>query len=176
MPEERFESMLGGGHPNSLGHTLEVVEQVLANKTRLAELFDCYDSQDAVVRLRTSNALKRICRAEPALLVSYLDRLLERVSQIDQASVQWTLATLFLLLAPWMDSQQINKARQIMQRNLERGQDWIVLNTTMDTLAQWAEQDLDLKSWLLPQLLQLRHDKRASVARKAVKISTRLSE
>ncbi len=176
MPEEKFESMLSGGHPNSLGRTIEVVERVLADKSRLAELFDCYDSQDAVVRLRTSNALKRICRAEPESLVSYLDRLLERVSQIDQASAQWTLATLFLLLAPWMDSQQRKKSRQIMQRNLERSQDWIVLNTTMDTLAQWAEQDLDLKSWLQLQLPKLRHDKRSSVARKAVKISTRLSE
>jgi len=176
MPEEKFESMLSGGHPNSLGRTVEVVDRVLSNKTRLAELFDCYDSRDAVVRLRTSNALKRICRAEPESLVSYLDRLLERVSQIDQASAQWTLATLFLLLAPWMDSRQRKKARQIMQRNLEQNQDWIVLNTTMDTLAQWAEQDSDLKSWLLPRLQKLRHDERGSVARKAVNISTRLSE
>jgi len=176
MSEEKFESMLSGGHPNSLGRTVEVVELVLSNKTRLAELFDCYDSQDAVVRLRTSNALKRVCRTEPESLVSYLDCLLERVSQIDQASAQWTLATLFLLLAPWMDSRQRKKARQIMQRNLEQHQDWIVLNTTMDTLAQWAEQDPDLRSWLLPQLQKLQHDKRGSVVRKAVKISTRLSE
>jgi len=176
MPEEKFEAMLSGGHPNSLGRTVEVVERVLSNKTRLAELFDCYDSEDAVVRLRTSNALKRICRAQPESLVSYLDRLLKRVSQIDQASAQWTLATLFLLLAPWMNPRQRKKARQIMQRNLEHHQDWIVLNTTMDTLAQWADQDSDLRSWLLPQLQKLRHDKRRSVARKAVKISTRLSE
>ena len=61
-----------------------------------------------------------------------------------------------------------------MQRNLEQHQDWIVLNTTMDTLAQWAEQDSDLRSWLLPQLQKLQHDKRGSVVRKAVKISARL--
>jgi len=176
MPDEEFDSILSGGHPNSLGRTVEVVERVLSNKTRLAELFDCYDSNDAVVRLRTSSALKRICRVEPELLVNYLGHLLDRVAQIDQASTQWTLATLFLLLAPWMDPRQRKKARQIMQRNLELSQDWIVLNTTMDTLAQWAEQDSWLRSWLLPQLQKLQHDKRGSVARKAVKISTQLTE
>lgn len=176
MAEEKFDSMLSGGHPNSLGRTVEVVDNVLTDKARLAELFDCYLSNDAVLRLRTSNALKRICRAEPELLVIYIDPLLDRVAQIDQASVQWTLATLFLLLAPWMDSRQRKKALQIMQRNLERSQDWIVLNTTMDTLAQWAEQDSRLHSWLLPRLQNLQHDKRGSVARKAVKISIQLTE
>ena len=36
---ERFEDMLTGGHPNSLGRTIEVVDQVLANPTKIEELF-----------------------------------------------------------------------------------------------------------------------------------------
>jgi len=174
MAAEKFETMLGGGHPNSLGRTIEVVDQLLSDQARLTELFDCYDSQDALVRMRTSNALKRICRAQPELLVSYLDRLLQRVSQIDQASAQWTLATLFSLLEPWMDSRQKTRACKIMQLNLECSDDWIVLNTTMDTLALWAARDSELKSWLLRRLQKLKHDKRGSVARKASKIATRL--
>ena len=57
---EAFEDMLTGGHPNSLGRTVEVVEMVLANPDRFDELFNCYKSDNAVVRLRTSNAMKRI--------------------------------------------------------------------------------------------------------------------
>ena len=54
-----FEARLSGGHPNSLGDTVKVVEEVLKQPKRFKELFDCYLSDDEVVRLRTSNAMKR---------------------------------------------------------------------------------------------------------------------
>lgn len=167
--------MLMGGHPNSLGRTLEAVEIVLADAARLPALFECYASQDPVVRLRTSNALNRIARIQPEWLVPYLDRLLNRVSKIDQASTQWTLATLFQLLESWMTPSQKAKARGIMQHNLAQHSDWIVLNTTMETLALWSANDPRLKRWLLSELNRLRNDKRGSVSRKAVKIAARLT-
>ena len=37
-----FETMLSGGHPNSLGRTVEVVAAVLDDPARLDELFSCY--------------------------------------------------------------------------------------------------------------------------------------
>ncbi|MFL0711889.1 MAG: hypothetical protein ACJLS2_03810 [Microcella pacifica] len=52
MPVSRFESPLTGGHPNSLGNTVSVVDEVLADRALLAELVACYRSEDAVVRLR----------------------------------------------------------------------------------------------------------------------------
>ena len=58
-----FEHMLSGGHPNSLGNTVEVVEIVLSDRFLLENLYNCYLSQDEVVRLRTSNAMKRICQS-----------------------------------------------------------------------------------------------------------------
>ena len=65
---ESFESVLRGGHPNSLGRTLEVVDIVLSDRAALEELLCCYAGDDAVVRLRTSNALKRITRVRPELI------------------------------------------------------------------------------------------------------------
>ena len=103
---ERFEDMLTGGHPNSLGRTIEVVETVLANPQRFEELFACYQSHDEVVRLRVSNAIKRVEKERHDLLVPYLDRLLTEISQIDQASTQWTLAQLFDRLRGEMDARQ----------------------------------------------------------------------
>lgn len=176
MPEPDFESMLSGGHANSLGRTLEVVALVLDDAGRLSALFDCYASADEVVRLRTSNALKRIARERPEWLLPWLDRLLEQVSKIDQASIQWTLATVFLLLESAMNPQQKAGASAIMQANLENYNDWIVLNTTMETLAKWALDDPRLKNWMLPRLRQLAKDKRGSVRRKAVKMTALLNE
>ena len=173
--EERFKSMLSGGHPNSLGRTVEVVEQVLADQKRLTELFDCYTSTDATVRLRTSNALKRIARSRPECLATYLDRLINHVAKLDQASAQWTLATLFHLLESWMTSTQKMQSTAIMQLNLTASSDWIVLNTTMETLTEWAQADPKLKFWLLPHLARLGCDKRGSVSRKAGKMTSLLS-
>jgi hypothetical protein len=68
-----FESMLSGGHPNSLGRTVEVVDLALADRERLSELFACYGSADPVVRLRVSNAMKRIEAERHDWLVPLID-------------------------------------------------------------------------------------------------------
>ncbi|MCG8440176.1 MAG: hypothetical protein MI723_00055 [Caulobacterales bacterium] len=166
---ETFEDMLKGGHPNSLGRTVEVVALVLAEPGRFEELFDCYRSDDAVVRLRVSNAMKRVEAERHDLLAPYIDRFIREVSKIDQASAQWTLAQLFSRLSNDMDTAQRAAALTIMQRNLEHHDDWIVLNATMDSLAEWAEEDAALRKWLRPHLERLSTDPRASVASRATK-------
>lgn len=54
---KNFEQRLKGGHLNSLGNTIEIVEEVLAENELFNELFNCYFSDDELVRLRTSNAM-----------------------------------------------------------------------------------------------------------------------
>lgn len=166
---EHLEDMLAGGHPNSLGRTVEVVETVLADTERLGELFACYVSKDPVVRLRTSNALKRIEAQRRDLLVPYIDRLIEEVGSLDQASAQWTLAQLFGRLAADMDQDQRAGALRIMKRNLSSHDDWIVLNATIETLSDWAMADQGLRRWLKPHLERLSADRRKSVVSRAAK-------
>ena len=167
--DETFEQMLTGGHPNSLGRTIEVVDLVLSKLDRFDELFDCYRSDDAVVRLRTSNAMKRIEAERHDLLVPYIDRFIGEIGQLDQASAQWTLAQLFERLSEDMTKRQQAAALEIMKRNLAVHDDWIVLNTTIETLARWAARDQDLKAWLRPHLERLSSDSRKSVASRATK-------
>ncbi len=166
---EPLEQMLTGGHPNSLGRTLEVVALVLADPARFDALFSCHDSADAVVRLRTSNAMKRIAAERPDWLVPYLDRFIGEIGALDQASAQWTLAQLFARLAGDMSASQRAAALALMQRNLEQHDDWIVLNATIETLADWAHADGALKRWLRPHLERLSQDGRKSVASRAGK-------
>ena len=166
---EMFAQMLTGGHPNSLGKTVEVVDQVLSKPDRFDELFDCYKSDDAVVRLRTSNAMKRIEAERHDLLVPYIDRFIGEIGQLDQASAQWTLAQLFERLSKDMTERQRASALEIMKCNLAGHDDWIVLNATIETLAIWAADDRDLKAWLGPHLVRLSSDSRKSVASRAAK-------
>ncbi len=164
-----FEERLKGGHPNSLGNTIEVVEEVLADHNLFDELFNCYFSNDEVVRLRVSNAMKRVCKEEKNMLIPYIGRFLTEIADIDQASTQWTLAQLFQVLEKDMEAVQVEQAKIIMKENLEHHHDWIVLNQTMETLGQWAKKDEGLKAWLKPQLQRLAGDKRKSVSKKASK-------
>ncbi len=167
---KNFEDRLKGGHPNSLGNTVEIVEEVLAKDELFIELFNCYFSKDEIVRLRTSNAMKRICKAEKTILIPFIDQLLTDIAKIDQASTQWTLSQLFGMLEKNMNEKQIGQAKRIMKNNLANHNDWIVLNQTMDTLAKWAKKDTDLKEWIKPHLERLILDDRKSVSGRAKKM------
>uniref|UniRef100_UPI0040485895 hypothetical protein n=1 Tax=Roseivirga sp. TaxID=1964215 RepID=UPI0040485895 len=173
---KNFEERLKGGHPNSLGNTVEVVDEVLAENELFNELFNCYFSNDEIVRLRTSNAMKRICKDNKSILIPFIDRFLTDIAQIDQASTQWTLSQLFGMLDQDMSENQIDLAKGIMKNNLINHNDWIVLNQTMDTLTKWAKKDADLKNWIKPQLERLTSDERKSVSGRAVKMIEKLEK
>lgn len=170
---EAIESMLTGGHPNSMGRTVEVAELVAADRSRLQELFDCYGSEDPVVRLRTSSVLKRLEAARHEWLIPFADRLIDDIGTLDQASAQWTLAKLFLRLTPDLTPDQRDRATVVLQRNLEQEHDWIVLINTMETLSAWSDGDPALRAWLDPQLGRLAEDPRTSVAERARNLAAR---
>lgn len=166
---QNIEQALTGGHPNSLGNTDAVVENILSNPARFEELFNCYFSADEVVRLRVSSAMKRICVANKKLILPHIDRFLDEISKINQASTQWTLAHLFMLWEKDMTPPQKEKALAIMKNNLAFHTDWIVLINTMITLSEWSKLDPVLQNWLKPHILRLTKDTRKSVASKALK-------
>ena len=166
---EPFSFMLTGGHPNSLGRTVEVVDTVLSDPERLTELMDCYKSDDEVVRLRTSSAIKRVFKDKPEWFDDWADHLLDEVSNLDQPSAMWTQAQIFLAHGARMSDEQMNKARNILVRNLHQSDDWIVLNMTMKTLEEWTKGDPPLAERVVERIEELTNDERRSVAKCAQK-------
>lgn len=167
---EDFETMLTGGHPNSLGRTIEVVDLILADETRLDELYQCYFSKDEIVRLRVSNGFRRVTTEHPDWAMNYMEGLLTDIAAIDQASTQWTLAMLFDLTRHLMSEDQKQRALDIMKNNLACHEDWIVLNNSMKILGKWAKTDPALKAWMHPHLQRLAKDPRKSVSGNALKL------
>lgn len=165
-----FEEVLSGGHPNSLGRTLEVVDAVLADRSRLSDLYQCYFSTDEVVRLRVSSAMKRVTIKHPDWTMDFIESLQSEVAAIDQASMQWTLALIFDLLADRLSPDQRSRAIEIMKDNLALHSDWIVLNNSMKVLGRWAKNDPELQRWLQPHARRLADDDRQSVATNARKL------
>ena len=174
MPLNDIEVELSGGHPNSLGRTIAVVDRILTDPSLLDELIDCYGSDDPVVRLRVSSAMKRISASRPLWLLPHLDLLLTSIAAIDQASTQWTLAILFDRLREHLTQEQREAAVAVMKRNLDSSDDWIVQNTTMQVVFDWSEFEPALVEWLRPRLVQFLASPRKSVASRAAKLLARL--
>lgn len=167
---ENFRQMLTGGHPNSLGRTLEVVAIVLSDHSRMPELYECYFSDDEIVRLRTSSSLKRVFAVHPDWFADYADRLLDEITQIDQPSTKWTLAQLWLEHRARLTPLQKARALDTMIHNLHDENDWIVLNMTMKTLGVYAKSDPSIAARIEMRVRELFGDRRKSVAKGAGKL------
>jgi hypothetical protein len=172
---ETFVEMLSGGHPNSLGRTEEVVRFVLADRSRLEQLFGCLDDPDEVVRMRAGDGLEKVCRQRPEWFEPRVERLLGAVGAIAQPSVQWHTAQMLSHLYSRLDAEQRRRAVALLRRYLTESGDWIVLNVTMEILAEWSRDRAELTAWLLPELERLRTDERKSVAKRAAKLHAQLA-
>ena len=167
--DEPFIDALAGGHHNSLGRTEEVVVIVVGDQARLDELFDCLDSPDELVRLRAGDALEKVCRERPDWFLPYADRFLIEIGKIDQPSVQWHTAQILDHLRPDLTAARRRRSAALLHAYLDGSDDWIVLNTSMAILTEWAGEDADLARALRPSLERLTGDRRKSVAKRAGK-------
>ena len=165
--DESFEDMLSGGHHNSLGRTVEVVDIILGDKGALDALFACYDSPDETVRLRTSSAFKRVFRAHPDWFIDYVDRFHDRIPRLGQPSAEWTLSQIHLDCFDMLSPAQIKTATKIAKSQLEQSHDWIVLIQTMYLFKHIVTVIPEERPWFVSQLERLSQDKRASVSKKA---------
>ena len=173
---EPFTFILAGGHPNSLGRTLEVVAAVEDAPERLDEVFDCYRSDDEVVRLRTSSALKRLLLAHPDWVERALPRWFSDMGTLNQPSAKWTFAQLALDLREHLDAGDTQRAKDIVVKNLLEESDWIVLNMSMKTCQHWVRTDADLAGRIRNRVLELAEDRRRSVANGAAKLLRAMGE
>src|SRR5690606_33074018 len=95
MKEGFLDMLTVGGKSNSLGRAEEVTRQVLQDKSRLGELYDCMFAEDAWVRMRAADALEKVCRSRPEWLLPYIDRLQKYLGKATQPSLLWHLAQIY---------------------------------------------------------------------------------
>lgn len=128
-----------GGKSNSLGRAGEVVDTVLADQSRLEELYECLFEPDAWLRMRAADSLEKICRVHPNWVKPYVPRFFNELASSDQPSIQWHLAQMFaeIELSPAERKQAI---AWLTQRASDKNVDWIVGANVMKTLAYFANQ------------------------------------
>ena len=145
-----------------------MISVVLADSSAFGALFECLFNDDEVVRMRAADGLEKVARNEPRLFASYRQRLLTEVAKIDQPSVQWHLAQILAEIE--LTPRQRDRAVRILKRNLERYDDWIVINLTLEALAHFAREDARLRRELIPILHHRQSDPRKAVAERATKL------
>ncbi len=179
-----IEERLTGGHPNSLGETVSVVEDVLRDDTKVLfdELCNTYKSEDEIVRLRVSSALKRVCglhrdslsasvQPKPKWILDNFDWLINEIGwNLNQPSAKWSIAQIIQELQSEISEDQRDRAIRLLKNNLETESDWIVQSTTAETLADFAIDDVSIKNWLVIRLKSMKSDKRQSVSSKAIRL------
>ena len=167
---EPFCIMLTGGHPNSLGRTLDVVDTVLAEPGRLAELYDCCLDDDDIVRLRAFNGIRRVFNARPDWFDDYAERFLTEIAATGKPVARWTSAQIFLELQDRLSADQRRRATDILIDTLNAESDWIALNMSMKTLEHWAKADRSYVGRIERRVRELADEKRKSVANGARKL------
>ena len=133
-----IQTALSGGDPRTLGQTEAIVKLVLADQSKLDQLFQCLFSDDQIVRMRAGDALEKVCRQKPGWFDAYKSQLLNQIPKIKQASVQWHLAQMLGEIK--LNKPETAQAISILKDNLRTSQDWIVLNLSLVTLAEFTRQ------------------------------------
>jgi hypothetical protein len=162
-----------GGKTNSLGRAEEVLAAVLADASRLEELYACLSSPDAWVRMRAIDTIEKVCRVHPEWLALYIDRLNTEFAHSEQASIQWHLAQMYaeVVLTP---RQKQFALRWLTERISTTSVDWIVAANAMRTLTQFAEEGAIPKPDVTRLLeVQLNHKSNA-VVKRATKLLSQL--
>jgi hypothetical protein len=138
MVESFADILTVGGKSNSLGRTAEVINLVLSDKNKLAELYSCTFNDDAWVRMRAIDAIEKVGREHPDWLLPYIDRFQSELASTDQPSILWHLAQIYGQLE--LTARQKRNAITWLKKQLATNEvDWIVAAYSMKTLVQFSQ-------------------------------------
>jgi hypothetical protein len=144
--------MLAGGPRLGVGRVREVVELVLAQPRKTAQLVECLWDADPGVVSRAADALEKASHRRPELLAPWLapwkDALLNLLVEATQIKLRWNLALMVPRLT--LAKAEIRRAASTLQTYLE-DRSSIVKTCAMQGLAELTRQDPSL----LPEVLDL---------------------
>jgi hypothetical protein len=141
-----------GGDRRSIGASLEVAADVLANPLLFPDLFSGMTSKDPLLRMRTADAVEKVTVHNPRLLQPLKKKLLGSVALIDQQEIRWHAAQLFSRVE-WTKSERARIVRILQDYLVDKSS--IVRTFAMQALADIAEKDRKLRPAILKRLRQL---------------------
>jgi hypothetical protein len=101
------DQLAAGGDRRSIGRSNQVVEAVLREPRRFAELIRCLWHENVVVRIRAADAAEKVSKQQPELLLPYRRELLGLMEETDQIELRWHMA----LMVPRLPLTSVERQR-----------------------------------------------------------------
>lgn len=175
MSQSFAQKLAVGGKTNSLGLADEVVQEVLKDKARINELYNCLFESDDWLRMRAADSLEKVCRVHPEWFEPYVDRILKEMGKSTQPSLQWHAAQM-LGEVTLTSRQQQEAVWWLKERLVEENTDWIVAANVMSTLMQFTKVGFIPKAETKTLIEAQRHHRSQSVRKRAIKLLAELEK
>jgi hypothetical protein len=143
---------LSGGDRRSIGHSNEVVADVLAHPAYFRHLFEGIAADDPVVRMRAADAIEKITVQRPKLLRPYKRKLLAIAGSSEQQEIRWHAA----LIIPRLELTKKERAVALdILFDYLRDKSSIVKTFAMQAIWDLSSADAKLKAQIIPLIEEL---------------------
>ncbi len=140
---------LRGDDLRSIGKADEVVQDILNDPSLFKEVFEGMLNEDPVIRMRSADAIEKVSVKHPEYLQPFKSKLINHISKIEQQEVHWHVAQMFSYIE--ISKIERNKIIKILLSYIETDESKIVKTFSMQTLADLAEKDGQIK----PKIINL---------------------
>ena len=140
---------LQGGDRRSIGRVGEVVDRVLGSAGLFDELINGLFTADPVLRMRTADAVEKLSRVKPELLMPHRKILIRLTHETGQQEIRWHLAQILprLKLKP-ADRKTIVDILYTYLNDKSK----IVVTCALQALADFAVEDGQLRPRVIREL------------------------
>ena len=140
---------LSGGSRRQTGAVEEVISFVLRDTAKFDELFEAMLHEEAIVRMRASEAVEKLSRNRPDLLTPHRARLIDEVGEIDQPEVRRHVAQMLSVLS--LNPKEKSRATALLERYLH-DKSVMVVTASLETLVDFSQKDRHLRKRVTPIL------------------------
>lgn len=163
---------LAGGYRQSLGQSGTIVSEIAESPRLFAQTFAALSHTDPIVRMRAADVIEKASREHPELLRPYKRAVLREVALIEQQEVRWHVAQMLPRLT--LTAKELDTAVSILFDYLE-DKSSIVRTMAMQTLADFAVEDAQLRKRIVPIIEYLTREGTAAMRARGRKLLRQLA-
>ncbi len=167
-----YKQALSGGTRTSVGDADRVIQELLESPSGLAELYDLFLDEDAVVAMRASYVAMRVAEQKPDTVAPFASLLFANLEQYTQQEVRWHVPQLLVHLD--LNAAERNRAYEVIMNWAETDKSKIVGYYGFQAAAEFAQRDSALLADFIPRIRQANKTGAKSIQNRCKKISKQL--
>lgn len=167
-----YKQALSGGTRTSVGDADRVIQELLESASGLAEIYDLFLDEDAVVAMRASYVAMRVAEQKPETVAPFAKLLFANLEQYTQQEVRWHVPQLLVHLD--LDPAERNRAYEVIMHWAETDKSKIVGYYGFQAAAEFAQKDGELLEDFIPRIRQANKTGAKSIQNRCKKIAKQL--